>query len=700
VNARPVLLFALVLLLGVPAFAQDDTKGVERSIKLAADTVGTNRWDQGLRYLEQAEAKLGLLSDASKATLQPKIDTLRATLTEAKRAHDEQQFLKRFERQIGEGSMKSYFDGKRWDTVRRRIDEAAALLKSDDAKVLGAEARAKCEATVAAVRERLATTILEDEVADVEKYLQRCEGIVGGADRDRFWGNRFESSYKEALKELKDVPQSDPRVATLTQRIEAVRAGFDALVAELQRESLAQGIQAAWTDAFNGRGDRSQGWESEPLPTYETWRRSSGSLGMEKTEARYVLAVRLLNDGRYEAATSQLSDDPRVQEIVGKVEGLLVATGTKLHEAAATVLDGAENDGDSKHTEVSYTVERLISNLERFDLGVVGHDVTMTRARALVAELKELSLGDAKARADHWGACVAAAEELWPDYVDAYGAEELDPEAALSDPKAWVGKQVRIEGRNRAGWEYRAGDFDHVVEVDGVPVGCTLDPDVARGLEAMGEQSKIGFQPGRITDVVAIVESPCEVEGILGDETFEGIQARIVALRAGPHVLAANVGSNFGSVEGLEDVSVSAEGVSAGGWGWLCVGFACCMLTALLAGGGGFFLYSRQQAAAAGAAPLAADGPLESPPPGTAAGGAPPPAAPPAAAPAAGAPPAGDAPPAAPPAAGAPPAAAPPPATPPAAAPPPPPAAAPPPPPPAEPGPPPPPSPPPPPPHA
>lgn len=560
---RTRTLLTLTLLLAAPAAAQD-VAAARRHLRSARSDLEGRRHERAEEALRRAEAALAGPDDAARAPVLEEVEALRAAIAEAVRRYRGETFAKEVERVLDAARDDLRRNARAHDLaelVGRRLSKAdEALIDPEVVRCMDAAAHADLVAKVRALREEAAGAARAARHARVEDPLARAERDLG---QDRFVRDHVARSLAEAAAALETCPPGPPRDA-LARRVAAARARYEAITGGEDRDARVRDLASMW----EARRRAGEGWRDERPRGFDDWL-ASRDLGLPLTADHAEAAARAAQDERLVAARRDLAQDPRVAALAAEVDAARAAAAGKLCQAAAALLERAEA-ADAGDDRLVPALEALRATLDRSAADTVEHAATRGRVAAL---LERLAAGAAEASAAleaRRQACLAAAAELWPRWVEALAPRDLDAPAALRDPAAWQGARVRLTGkRNRAGWDYEAAGWTVIATLDGVPVACKLHDELKAAIVAFEAETGLAFDPQAVEDLVAEVDGTAQVQGIRYSQALREYRRtdvlpaprlRIVALRAGPIAAAVGQGTVLQAVEDARDVAPATGG--------------------------------------------------------------------------------------------------------------------------------------------
>lgn len=639
----PCLLAALLSLpLAAPPVRADE-RSAERTLSSAEGDLKGNRIDSALRTLERLDRDLEGLDDAKKAPFLARREALRKQAADLQREYDRDRAHKRLGRVYS--PIETLFERPQestahLQTVEGRMDTFREAMASPEAQALSPEERAAWEKKFADARVEAIKRDATTRLGRAEKHVVSIEEWLAGKREVRYY-DELHRAHELAAKELEQVPAADPRKAPATQRLAKAKSDLEARIAQNERQELLDGVRTRWKQAQEQAQD-SAGWEQEAGPTWDAWR-PFGQFDMDKTKGRYRVADGLMDSEPYKKLAARAAQDPEAKAIVDEVAAVRRKASDRLCDAVKALLDEAERRRQEKPKDLVDKVRGLTNNLERYE-GSDRHAATLQAIEALVKSLEEQNHAADQARRDLLARCTVAADQAWPELAGEFSdAGTIDPTACVEAIDAWKGRLVKIEGfQNRAGWDYDGSGYTYIPTVNGVPVGCVLDPSLEAAAAKMAEATGLPFEENDMDHVVAVVEGTCRIQGIEYSQitrqhyntvNFLAPRCRIVAFRAGPFAASVAGPTNLARVDGVDAVRVEGGEVPGGGGGLfgtlfrLAAGLCCCLVFLGGLGGGAYLAYGqwqRQQLAAQAAAAPGASGAAGAPPAAGPAPGAPP----------------------------------------------------------------------------
>lgn len=559
---RTRTLLTLTLLLAAPAAAQD-VAAARRHLRSARSDLEGRRHERAEEALRRAEAALAGPDEAARAPVLEEVAALRAALEEGARRSAGQRLAKQVERLVDAARADLERNAGARDVrevVERRLAEAEALLADPEAvRSIEAPARAELAALIATTREAAARSAGEGALARVAGPLSRAEQALGAATFTR----------DHVVAWLRDAEAALPGVAggerdALARRVAAARARYAEITGKEDTDARVRDLASMW----EARRRAGEGWRDERPRGFDDWL-ASRDLGLPLTAEHAEAAAHAAQDERLVAARRDLAQDPRVAALAAEVDAARAAAAGKLCQAAAALLEPAES-ADAGDDRLVPALEALRATLDRSAAGAAEHAATRGRVDALLGRLAAGAAEAAAALEARRAACLAAAAELWPRWVEALAPRDLDAPAALRDPAAWQGARVRLTGkRNRAGWDYEAAGWTVIATLDGVPVACKLHDELKAALVAFEAETGLALDPREIEDLVAEVDGTAQVQGIRYSQALREYRRtdvlpaprlRIVALRAGPIAAAVGQGTVLQAVEDARDVAPAGGG--------------------------------------------------------------------------------------------------------------------------------------------
>ncbi len=538
---------------GVDPQAVELKKG-QRHLRMALDNLKVHRPEEAERGVVRAEACLEKLEGEVRATLQGEIDDARAQITAKLRARLAEGIKSRMERLFDaarsdlEKGTRGAGSPKVGEAVEVRLREAEEVLASDDAvSSLDEESRGRLTQEIAALRERALAATADVLVSRVTEPLDRIDRAMSGDDpTERDSVPRFIQYAEDAFAQ---VLPGDPRRAELSERIARTRAAYEAAAAGAEKELVIQRAVNAWRQTTDAYGDRCAGWEGETGHDHETWL-ATGSLGLPLTQARVDVVERALTHPVLEAGRARFGDDPGVAATVAEVTAAGEAASGKVCALAEERLAGVAAESADADPRLERCLRALQDEVERHGKLAAGQAATLERIAARIAAFEERQQAAAAAREATDRALRQEAATLWSSWTEALGGDtHIDALAASRDPDAYLGRRVRLDGRqNRAGWDYEQQGYVFIAPIDGHPVGCVLDESLKAQIKAQEADTGLTFSALDIEGLVGEVVGACRIQGIEFSQltrqhhpTFRFVapKLRVIALRAGAFCLRA-----------------------------------------------------------------------------------------------------------------------------------------------------------------
>jgi len=175
------------------------------------------------------------------------------------------------------------------------------------------------------------------------------------------------------------------------------------------------------------------------------------------------------------------------------------------------------------------------------------------RAHEIIAKFDKAS-GAASADAEAlFDKMTSDAATNWPGMVEKVKAEEsFDAASALDDADSFKGRTFRLKGvNNRMGWDFKPGDYNFAIEINGTPVAGKYDDKIKQAIADMTETTRHEMTDEDY-DVLFVVEGTCKIVQFVDSEgsgTVDGVDVtiksrseqrvpapliRIIGLHAGP----------------------------------------------------------------------------------------------------------------------------------------------------------------------
>lgn len=648
-SLRRLLLAALFLLalFGAPARA-GDPKQAQRQVDNAKSYVDDGRFENAKQPLERAEQFLQGVDEATAAPIKKQIAELRARIEEGVRKEKAERIMGgALDRSLD--SLQTELDRMGTSTGRvARVDEAKRrfweqILKGDES-VLDPPQKQELEKRWADVRAKAVKDDLDAGFAVVEKPLGKAEAMLKGEeDTGRSGFSSIEQQLGWAKEALEKAQKGDPRHAAMVARYNAAVTELKKQVEKATHDEVVGAALQNWKYVNENDPEERQGWEQEPLHTYEAWRKTNSDM-MPKCRETHQMAARWLGEERVKKALKEYPQDAELLKAKAEADALLLKSAERFAEAIKGMIDEAGNHTKERPKDLLQETKYLKDNVERVLSECPPRAAAVAQVQGLMDRIeKEMAEFEANKQA-LTEKCKAAASDAWPGMADDFsGFVDMDPTDCVENIEGWKGKLVRFtDCSDRAGWEYTRGDCAMVTPVNGVPVGLIMDDGLEAALAKMEEAT--GLERGDYEDVIAVVE------GTLKIQESEWVQAandwfpkymhtsprcRIVAVKCTNVAVSGASGTcSLSDVDDMPTIEVVGKGAVPGGGGGffggllkLVCGLGCCLVFLGAVGGGGWYVYQQQQqkAAAAQVAGGAAPAPAE----GSPAGAAPPPAAPP-----------------------------------------------------------------------
>jgi hypothetical protein len=577
VRSTIVLTLAAVLVAAAPALG-GDAKKVEMLLLRAETEVNASRFEDAAARLAEAEKELDGIAPDAAASLKQKIAAVREKAKAEELRFHVEPLTKALQRQL-DSATRELEEGSRGDgsaevasAMERPLANAEEQLEREDAKKwLSDEVRADFKRRIAELRTRGEQAGFDVRARRAEKWIVKIEAVNAGTSTEQVYRDNVTRWMEDAAEELAQLPSADARKQQLSTRLDTARRGFDSLTANDDRDAAVDLVLARWK-AIAGDAAASEEYRSESAPAYERWL-VQASLEMPKTIERCGRVRQMLEDDEFTRAKQQYGSDARIVALSAELDSALDTATAKICAAANALLDRAESDSEANRKDLALALDRLRNAVEQGARGGKDFDATRIRADRAVESLAAAEAGKAAALAETEKKCRVAVDANWPTIVASCGeVAAIDPVACVEDVDAWKGRMIRVQGaRNRARWDFQAGDYDFIVSVNGVPVAGQFAPELRAAIARAEAATGLRFDSSDIDDVVGEVSGACRVQGIEYSQllkehiptiNYKAPLLRIIAVKAGPFALSLERSASEG-VAGLPAVSNASESGSS-----------------------------------------------------------------------------------------------------------------------------------------
>jgi hypothetical protein len=561
-----VLSAALVTAAGFSGNALAGETEAREYIEKAKKDVADNNAGSAKTNLDMAEAELDGVADGPKKTLTDQIAKLRESMNASANSEEREALKKDIDKQLAD-MKRSLDDGRPINDDIKTLDET--LNDKKNAQLLGADNLAGIQKKLSTYRKiaakRNAEKALERLKTEVESVTKRLaevrEDLARGIKEEM---PAVRDSALETMSHMVDdleklvgmVGEDNPKAAEEIAFYKKTKAEYESAYAKARTGDKLDQMTRGW-EIYKEEWD---GWEKETgtltfsqmlKEQSEAMSKLNGPKSVELVERANIWLAARANDDDYKL----IKDDPRVKALVEDIRAKRQTAWDKLARNADAVLKEAEG------MKIDFDARNRLDTFVRDDLRIALEEYPklpelQARGYKLVKAFDDEKMGAEKAAEKAYADATAAAEQTWPKIVEKYKpAEGFDP----ANWKAFKGKVIRLQdASNRMGWDYKPGDFDFAMTINGVALAGKYDPAIQAAIASLRERTKHGLPLETPYDVFAIVEtegklmqrvqgeSKGKVEGVEVTATWEksepvdAVVLRIVALHCGP--VAASAG--------------------------------------------------------------------------------------------------------------------------------------------------------------
>jgi hypothetical protein len=510
---------------------------------------GDRRMAEGL--IHDAVRLVQNASDAEKAPVLDDIAVLNKQIDEGDLKAQRDEEFRRIDEQVHRfvgTAENSIEDGVVCDS--EWIDKSEDLLAGHAAQTYMDAGRIKdYQARLDAVRTKLKAHNKDVALDRAARPLRELEERVAS---DPFKGTDDISAYNvysdinslsdRVKAEFRRVPQDDPDIKAVLDRVAAANAKVEAASSKWAMDKMQERFASGWK--FESQSFA--GWESEQLePNSVKQRRIEG---LNKTTQAIRGTVYWLNEADTKQAIEKYKDNATVQATVRAAHKTLDEASAKLNEGFNLVVAEAEGQPmparESDRSEMKY----LAHDAATWFAGTKYKDANVARAEALDGKWKAEVARIEKEMEEWLKKATADADAAWPRIAMSLNAEKgFNP----SEAAQWKGKTVEIKGYyNRSGWDFD-GAYDFSCDIKGFPVGGNYAPDVLAAFNDASRHTRFGINDHIGWDVIAVVEGPGQIKRRITTEWKDKdthtllmktesyvpepcVVLRIIALRAGP----------------------------------------------------------------------------------------------------------------------------------------------------------------------
>ncbi len=428
------------------------------------------------------------------------------------------------------------------------IDKSEKLLATHDAKTFMDAARIKKYQT------RLDTTRIKlkahnkavalDRAADNLKELEdrvAADPFKGADDREAykvFTG--LKSLSDRVLAEFRRIPQDDPDIKAVLDRVAAANAKVEAAAGKWGIEKMQEEFTNHWT--FSSKPFA--GWESERLDAKEVARGRVEGLNLTVQAVRGT--VYWLNQPDTKQTLEKYKDNTVVSATAATARKTLDESAAKLNEAYNTVVAEVERQPMPEKEADRMKIRYLMHDAEDWFAGTKFKDANVARAVTLENKWNAEVARIEKERAETLKRMTAEATAAWPKIEAKTPAEGFTP----ADAERLKGKTIKIKGYyNRTGWDFDS-TYDYAVGILGVPVAGNYAPHVREAYDDVQKRSHYGIDDHTGWDLIAIVEGPGQIRRRVTTEWKDANTHQIIfkteSLVSEPCVLIKIIGLHTG----------------------------------------------------------------------------------------------------------------------------------------------------------
>lgn len=496
----------------VPKYIADARKAIEKDNKSDART-----------NLDLAEAELDDVKDAAmKAEYAAQIKSLRDTIDGAANAAETERLVKQVEAQMTD--LKGAIGDKiRFDDYAKDLFEM--IDRPATRKAIGDEKYAQVKKQVATFRKvsdkQHGEKMLERAERDLESLEKELPELLEPFKEDRpaAQNNAARSfGYKtDSLNKIFDVlPEENDKAKTLAERYEAVQKKFNAVYGAAMAKEKVERLSSSWQSyeyEWNG-------WEEEQGgPTFvEITKEQSQKMtrvGAPKTAAMILRANWWLNNLVDDEMYQMYKDDAGIVKVVGEMTARRQKGWDKIAANAEKILKGAEAatlNKDTRDRLESFANDDLRLSMEAHPKIAEFH----ARAMKLVDAFDAKTVGKQKAAEALEQKLRSEADGAWSNISQKF---KVADSFEIESWKSYKGKTIRLsEVGNRMGWDFKPGEYDFAVKIDGQVVAGRFDPAIKKVVADVLERTMKKELPEEPYELFAVVEKAGVITEIVRSE--------------------------------------------------------------------------------------------------------------------------------------------------------------------------------------
>jgi len=385
------------------------------------------------------------------------------------------------------------------------IDKSEKLLATHDAKTFMDAARIKKYQTrLDTVRVKLNAhnkAVALDRCADTLKELEdrvAADPFKGANDQDAYKTfNSLKSLSDRVLAEFRRIPQDDPDIKAVLDRVAAANARVQAATGQWGIDKMQEQFVARW-EYIN---KPFAGWESEKLDPKEAAR---GRVeGLSKTVQAVRAIAYWLEERDTKETVERYKNNKVVAETLAAARKVSDEASAKLNEAFNAVVAEIERQPMPAKEADRMKIRYLLHDAEDWFAGTKYKEPNVARAVALENKWNAEVARIEKERSETLKRMTAEASAAWPKIEARVAAEGGFTPA---DAERWKGKTIKIKGYyNRTGWDFDSM-YDFAADIKGVPVAGNYAPNVLEAYNQAQEKSHYGIDDHTGWDLIAVVE--------------------------------------------------------------------------------------------------------------------------------------------------------------------------------------------------
>ncbi|HEX4382973.1 MAG TPA: hypothetical protein VH083_08490 [Myxococcales bacterium] len=524
--------------------AEDDADSSPRN--------ASNELDLAIDALNTGDAKQNL-NAAARGKLQARVDSLQAKLKGNNASAAAKQFTERIERNLRAASENAGNDPR---FARTRLDEAATLLASDEAKQkLDAATISRLQGSLAEGEAKLGGSNKQDALSRAAPLMKSLEErLASDPYKDAAPGTAYkvsadlESLQVRVTSQLEKLPAGDADRRSYEDRLAAARKKIETYDTALSTGNTEAALANRWKFTTQGF----EGWRNESAaPSGRAFEKPAlGKTEQAVRGVQFFLAEKETVDARSKAAAL-----PKAAAVIAEADKTLADAQAKLDAAFNQWMDAAEKQPRPQGSN-------------RFDIGSAADMARWANDRLAGSAYQTADVARAKKLDQRWQDELAAikqqheaalkqmtadANAAWPKMAAAANAKEgFHP----SDAASQKGKTFRFAHvRNRSGWDFD-GRYDIVIWVDGQPVAGTYAPKIKQAFSDAARKIGDSVDDHIDWEVIAVIDGKgvanrrytTEVKDdrmnvlgkIEGTHQVDCVLMRVIAVHAGPVAVSAN----------------------------------------------------------------------------------------------------------------------------------------------------------------